>query len=108
MTIDFKKCYEEMDLAEPRSLSMVGPFVRQQINLYVKEYNRQLQEQLAERHMSHLCNAHGLTTCDCEGRKKIQDDYYIWQEDGGLWVRRVGNNDTQYIENCPLCGEPLP
>jgi len=56
---------------------------------------------------SHIPSA--VIFCNCEGRKKLEDEGYLWQEDGGLWVRATVIGDgTRYVEDCPLCDKPLP
>jgi len=121
MKIDLNKCYEAMKRGEPSALSMIGPFVRQQINLYVQEYDRQLMEQLAERHISHLCFAHGLTNeeakaqedppepCYCEGRKRLMGlNMLYYDSHAQLWFRSNKKDGRVPAAFCPLCDKRLP
>ena len=126
MKIDLNKCYEAMKCDEPSALSMIGPFVRQQINLYVQEYDRQLREQLAERHISHLSLAHGLTneaaeaqaeqpyttpteTCECVGRQRLMGlDMLYYDTRALLWYRATKKDGRVETVVCPLCDKPLP
>ena len=126
MKIDLNKCYEAMKRGEPSALSMIGPFVRQQINLYVQEYDRQLMEQLAERHISHLCFAHGLTNeeakahapqpheepiepCGCAGRQRLMGLNMLYYDTRAqLWFRSSKKDGRVPAAFCPLCDKRLP
>ena len=126
MKIDLNKCYEAMEMAEPSSLAMVGPFVRQLINLYVQEYDRQLQEQLAERQISHLTLAHGLTNeaakaqaeqpheepilpCECAGRQRLMALNMLYYDTRTQsWYRANKKDGRVKTVFCPLCDKPLP
>ena len=125
MKINFPKCYQAMEMRDggrDHTENATREYVRQTIRNYVMEYHRQVEEQLQPLFM-HYHRTEGATqsktgspylhdkpkpeTCDCEGRKKLENAYFIWQEDGGLWVRWVSNG-TGYIEDCLLCNKPLP
>ena len=121
MKIDMGKCYAEMEMAEPGQLSMVGPFVRQQIDRYVQAYHEQLMEQLADRHISHLCLAHGLTNeaakapaeppepCGCAGRKRLMGLNMLYYDTRAqLWFRSSKKDGRVPAAFCPLCDKRLP
>jgi len=121
MKIDMGKCYAEMEMAEPGQLSMVGPFVRQQIDRYVQAYHEQLMEQLADRHISHLCFAHGLTNeaakapaeppepCDCVGRKRLVGlDMLHYDTRTSRWFRSTYVSGQAQTVFCPCCDKRLP
>jgi len=126
MTIDWSKCYNAIessagDTFDRADMSYVSQAVRQAVKRYVTEYHRQLEEQLADRHISHLHLAHGLTeeaarakpeTCDCENRKIL--------EKGG-WLRPAEANESKGFKHylphslgnwaiyvCPFCRKSFP
>ena len=125
MKIDLNKCYETMDDGDP-DRAFPGAFIRQQIAAYVEEYDRQLQEQLAERHISHLCLAHGLTNeeaeahapqpheepilpCECAGRQRLMGfDMLYYDTRTQRWYRATRGDGRVHTAFCPLCDKRLP
>ena len=125
MKIDLNKCYETMDDGDP-DRAFPGAFIRQQIAAYVEEYDRQLMEQLADRHISHLYNAHGLTSaeqeahasqpreepilpCECAGRQRLMELNMLYYDTRAqLWFRATKEYGRVHTAFCPLCDKRLP
>jgi hypothetical protein len=127
MKINFGLCYEAMGIftGEPVNMDSIGSFVRQWVDEYVKEYHKQMEQQIEEaihdRASLHLERSHQppeacAETCDCDGRKRLQDlgsVYYKPEHSCWYLARRYG--DPAYLKfggmdtkTCPLCDLPLP